>query len=185
MNLGKILMSKFLLNLLVQTSKAIVYSKIQILFGNNSSQISAHPAQPRPCRPALPRKPPCTRSAHSAWAALVNLPKGASSLSLCNPSTTLSLSHITAMWGPPISSTPFLAPADPNLISIVPRRIWWPRTARPPSLRCQSRPLTPPPWFPLLNPREHPPWPSMASAINRRRYSPAFPPRAAPAPYKR
>jgi hypothetical protein len=38
-------MSKFLLNLLVQISKAFVYSKIQILFGNNSHQLSA---QPRP-----------------------------------------------------------------------------------------------------------------------------------------
>jgi hypothetical protein len=38
-------MSKFLLNLLGQISKAFVYSKIQILFGNNSPQLSA---QPRP-----------------------------------------------------------------------------------------------------------------------------------------
>jgi neural Wiskott-Aldrich syndrome protein len=37
-------MSKFLLNLPVQISKAFVYSKIQILFGNNSPQLSAHPA---------------------------------------------------------------------------------------------------------------------------------------------
>jgi hypothetical protein len=35
-------MSKFLLNLLVQISKAFVYSKIQILFGKNSTQLSAH-----------------------------------------------------------------------------------------------------------------------------------------------
>jgi hypothetical protein len=37
-------MSKFLLNLLGQISKAFVYSKIQILFGNNSPQFSSHPA---------------------------------------------------------------------------------------------------------------------------------------------
>jgi hypothetical protein len=36
-------MSKFLLNLLVQISKTFVYSKIQILFRNNSPQLSAHP----------------------------------------------------------------------------------------------------------------------------------------------
>jgi hypothetical protein len=36
-------MSKFHLNLLVQISKAFVYSKIQILFGNNSPQLSAQP----------------------------------------------------------------------------------------------------------------------------------------------
>jgi hypothetical protein len=41
-------MSKFLLNLLVQISKAYVYSKIQFLFRNNSPQISARPAQPLP-----------------------------------------------------------------------------------------------------------------------------------------
>jgi hypothetical protein len=38
-------MSKFLLNILVQISKAFVYSKIQILFRNNCPQFSA---QPRP-----------------------------------------------------------------------------------------------------------------------------------------
>jgi hypothetical protein len=37
-------MLKFLLNLLVQISKAFVYSKIQILFRNNSPQLLAHPA---------------------------------------------------------------------------------------------------------------------------------------------
>jgi hypothetical protein len=37
-------MSKFLLNLLGQISKDFVYSKIQILFGNNSPQLLAHPA---------------------------------------------------------------------------------------------------------------------------------------------
>jgi hypothetical protein len=58
-------MSKFLLNVLVQISKAFIYSKIQILFGNNSSQILAHPAfQPSHdpffffCQPAAPPLPP-------------------------------------------------------------------------------------------------------------------------------
>jgi hypothetical protein len=37
-------MSKFLLNHLGQISKAFIYSKIQILFRNNSPQLSAHPA---------------------------------------------------------------------------------------------------------------------------------------------
>jgi hypothetical protein len=37
-------MSKLLLNLLVQISKAFIYSKIQILFRNNSPRLSAHPA---------------------------------------------------------------------------------------------------------------------------------------------
>jgi hypothetical protein len=38
-------MSKFLLNLLVQISKALVYSKNQILFGKEFSSLSAQPAQ--------------------------------------------------------------------------------------------------------------------------------------------
>jgi hypothetical protein len=49
-------MSKFLLNLLVQISKAFVYSKIQILFGNNFSSDSGPsgpaPSSPSPLRPA-------------------------------------------------------------------------------------------------------------------------------------
>jgi hypothetical protein len=44
-------MSKFLLNLLVQISKAFVYSKIKILFRNNSPQLSAHPAFRPSCEP--------------------------------------------------------------------------------------------------------------------------------------
>jgi hypothetical protein len=40
-------MSKFLINLLVQISKAFVYSKIQILFGNNFSSDSG-PSGPAP-----------------------------------------------------------------------------------------------------------------------------------------
>jgi hypothetical protein len=40
-------MSKFLLNLLVQISEAFVYSKIQILFGNNFSSDSG-PSGPAP-----------------------------------------------------------------------------------------------------------------------------------------
>jgi hypothetical protein len=48
-------MSKFLLNLLVQISKAFVYSKIQILFGNNFSSDSGPSglalSSPGPLRP--------------------------------------------------------------------------------------------------------------------------------------
>jgi hypothetical protein len=39
-------MSKFLLNLLVQISKALVYSKIQFLIKKDFFQLSAHMAQP-------------------------------------------------------------------------------------------------------------------------------------------
>jgi hypothetical protein len=160
-------MSKFLLNLLVQISKAFVYSKIQILFGNNSSQISAHPAQPRPCRPASPSRPPCTHSAHLAYAALAYLPKGASSSSLHCPSTTFSLSRHNHV-GPAHQFHPLprtgrskscLHRASPHLIaprlpvSIIEMLIKAP----------YSPTLIPPLESPLTTPR-----PSMASAVNHR-----------------
>jgi hypothetical protein len=87
-----------------------IFKKIQNLFGNNSPQISAHPAQPRLCWPASP-------------AALAYLPKGASSLSLHSPATMLRLSHVSAKWAPTVRSTPFFASADPNPITTSPRRI--------------------------------------------------------------
>jgi hypothetical protein len=46
-------MSKFLLNLLVQISKAFVYSKIQLLFGNHFFPLI--PAQPRAAWPLRPQ----------------------------------------------------------------------------------------------------------------------------------
>jgi hypothetical protein len=57
-------MSKFLLNLLLQISKALVNSKIQFYSKRIFPQNSAHPAQPRPCWPAPYRRPPRARSAH-------------------------------------------------------------------------------------------------------------------------
>jgi hypothetical protein len=53
-------MSKFLLNLLVQISKAFVYSKIQILLRNNFSSDSrpSGPATTQPHRPANRGIPP-------------------------------------------------------------------------------------------------------------------------------
>jgi hypothetical protein len=47
-------MSKFLLNLLVQISKALVYSKIQFLFEKELSSDFGPSSQPCPCWPALP-----------------------------------------------------------------------------------------------------------------------------------
>jgi hypothetical protein len=89
-------MSKFFLNLLVQISKAFVYSKIQILFRNNFSSDSG-PSGPAPSSPGrFTRRSSCARSvhsAHSARAALAYLPKGASSSSLRSPSMTFPLSH--------------------------------------------------------------------------------------------
>jgi hypothetical protein len=58
-------MSKFLLNLLLQISKAMVNSKIQFLFEKN---FSSEFGPPGPASPVLARSAPqaavCTRSAH-------------------------------------------------------------------------------------------------------------------------
>jgi hypothetical protein len=66
----------------------IFYSK------KNLPQISA-----QPCLrwPALPRRPPDPRSAHSVHAALTYLSKGVFPSTLRIPAKTPSLSHVTAM----------------------------------------------------------------------------------------
>jgi hypothetical protein len=119
----------------------------------NFLQISAHPAQPRPRRPATPRRPPAPRSAHSAQAALAYLPKGVFSSTLRTPTETPSLFHITAMWGPPVSSIPFPTPADHCRFSSSPPAT--PRRPAPPSdaARAVTRPaiISPPPLNPHLN----------------------------------
>jgi hypothetical protein len=65
---------------------------------------------PAPCWPAPHHRPPAPRSAHLAQAALAYFPKGVFSSTLRTPTETPSLSHITAMWGPPVNSIPFLTP---------------------------------------------------------------------------
>jgi hypothetical protein len=106
-------MSKFLLNLLVQISKVLGSGRF------------AH-------------RPPHARSAHlahSAQATLAYLPKGIFSSTLRTLAETPSLSHVTAMWGPPVNSIPFL-PRRPTLAT---HRLQPPRTAWPPTSRCQAR----------------------------------------------
>jgi hypothetical protein len=91
-------MSKFLLNLLVQISKALVYSKNQILFGKEfSPSLSAHPAfrpslffyrpifpplsigprpSGRPSPPARPNRPPFFFLPHQSRARTASPPAG-------------------------------------------------------------------------------------------------------------
>jgi hypothetical protein len=101
-------MSKFLLNLLVQISKAFVYFKIQILFGNNFSSDSGpsglapaasaagRHARARPTRPEQP------------WRICQKVPL----LRVCVVHQWRFLSHVAAKWAPPVRSTPFLAPTS-------------------------------------------------------------------------
>jgi hypothetical protein len=62
----KILVSKFLLNLLVQISKALLYSNIQFLSENNFSSTFGPigPVASRPIRPFWPRAAKQAESAH-------------------------------------------------------------------------------------------------------------------------
>jgi hypothetical protein len=126
-------MSKFLLNLLVQISKALDIKKFNFYSKRNFLRISA---QPRPRRPATPHRPPAPRSPQ---AVLTYLPKGVFSLTLRTSTETPSLSHITAMWGLPVSSISFPTPADHCRFSSSPlatphrpappsdatRAVWW------------------------------------------------------------
>jgi hypothetical protein len=118
-------MSKLLLNLLLQISKALVNSKIQFLFEkefflrfrpNRPSGQPARPATQPSQPPALPlfsRRPRARAQPIPACAALAYWPKYASSSHLRSPATTSSPS-VTAKRAPPISSISHLAPADPG-----------------------------------------------------------------------
>jgi hypothetical protein len=103
--------------------------------------ISAHPAQPRLRQPATPRRTPAPRSAQ---ATLAYLPKGVFSYTLRTPAETPSISHVTAMWGPLVSSIPF-----PRRLTIAasPHRLLPPRTA-PLHPRMPLEPLLAPPSSP-------------------------------------
>jgi hypothetical protein len=102
------------------------------------------PSSPAPLAPArYARRLPAPHLAHSAQAALAYLPKGVFSSTLRTPAKTPSLSHATAMWGPPVSSIHFPTPADRCRFSSSPPAT--PRRPAPPS--DAARPLLAPPSF--------------------------------------
>jgi hypothetical protein len=84
--------------------KNLIFIQKGIFFGFRPIRPS-----PAPCRSAPPYRPLAPRSAQ---AALAYFPKGVFSSTLSTPAETPSLSHVTTMWGPPVSSIPFLTPAD-------------------------------------------------------------------------
>jgi hypothetical protein len=118
-------MSKFILNPLLQISKALVNSKIQFLFGkdfflrfrpNRPSGQPARPASQSSQPPALPlfsRRPCACARPIPACAALAYWPKYVSSSRLRSPATTSSPS-VTVKRAPPISSISHLVSADPG-----------------------------------------------------------------------
>jgi hypothetical protein len=158
-------MSKFLLNLLVQISKAFVYSKIQILFGNNFSSDSGPapssrgPLRPTGCRacarPTRPEQPwrIYQKCLFFKFAQSVN---GFSSLSRrCQVGPTCQI-HLLPHAGRPESC---FHRSSPQLIT--PRL---PTTIIETPIKAPYSPaLIPPLESPLTPPR-----PSMASAVNRR-----------------
>jgi hypothetical protein len=87
--------------------KNLIFTQKGIFFGFRPIQPS-----PAPRWSALPHKPPAPRLAHSAQAALAYFLKGVFSSTLRTLAETPSLSHVTTMWGSPVSSIPFLTPAD-------------------------------------------------------------------------
>jgi hypothetical protein len=148
-------MSKFLLNLLVQISKAWVYSKIQFLFEKESSSDFGSSG---PAPPALARfAPQSTRSPLS--------PFGPSSLGVfaerCisfdfahSGKDTFSLSRHCHL-GPTCQLHPLPTPADLTHGATSPGRLRPPYAARPPTSRYQARSSLPtliPPFNPPLNP---------------------------------
>jgi hypothetical protein len=137
-------MSKFLVNLLLQISKALVNSKIQFLIQKSFSLLSARPT----LRPVRPLAPPAHRPRHFPQAKIVSA--GPSSLRVGRvfagnmfsfsdhafPSRP-PLPHLSVNRAPPVRITPFPTPADPGQK--------FPRAAAPPR-RCPA-PRMPPSFY--------------------------------------
>jgi hypothetical protein len=154
MNLGKILMSNFLLNLLLQISKALVNSKIQFLFEKNfSSEFSPLGPAGLPTPPVLvyrlaqATQPtwPLSRSTHAClWRILQKTFSSSVHAFLSRPLSP----SVTTTRAPLVSFIVSPAPADPGRnfprVAAPPRRCPAPRM--PPSL------YSPPSSLPPLNP---------------------------------
>jgi hypothetical protein len=126
-------MSKFLLNLLLQISKALVNSKIQFLIQKFFSLLSAQPT-PRPVqplaqpahRPCRPRRPKSSRRAHLARASVASSQKIRFPFRIM-PSQVSRLSLVSLSTGPHLSDSP-PSPRRPTPVRNPPRRC--------PRLRC-------------------------------------------------
>jgi hypothetical protein len=120
-------MSKFLLNLLLQISKALVNSKIQFLIRKFFSLLSARPT-PWPVRPlAQPAHQPChphrlksSRPAHPARASVASLRKIRFPFWI-TPSQAGCLSLVSLSTGPHLSDSP-PSPRQPTPVGNPPCR---------------------------------------------------------------
>jgi hypothetical protein len=152
-------MSKFLLNLLLQISKALVNSKIQFLIQKSFSLLSARPT----LRPVRPLAQPAHWPHRSPQAEIV--PAGPSSPRVFTGNTFSFTNHafpsrpplprLSVNRAPPIRITPFPAPADPGQkfpsAAAPTRRCPAPRM--PPSFYSPPSSLSPPliPFKPIVN----------------------------------
>jgi hypothetical protein len=172
-------MSKFLLNLLVEISKALVNSKIQFLIQNflffafGPADLAAHsafgPAGSRWTR--CPRRPKPPSSAHPARASVASLREYVFLFGSRLPSWSL-LSRLSVKRAPAVSSIPHLRPPELGRAATASRP---PRAAQ---LRASGA-VEP------LPPRHHPPPPSsMALKPLTPALTPATPPRRSPSPIK-
>jgi hypothetical protein len=101
-------MSKFLLNLLLQISKALVNSKIKFLIQKSFSLLSARPTL-RPIRPlatgrAVPRRPKSSRPAHPARASAASSREIRFPFQI-TPSQAGRLSLVSLLTGPHLSES--------------------------------------------------------------------------------
>jgi hypothetical protein len=137
-------MTKFLLNLLLQISKALVNSKIQFLIQKSFSLLSAQPT----LRPVRPLAQPAHRPRHSPQAEIVLTGPSSPRIDRIFTGNTFSFSDhtfpswpplpcLSINWTPPIRITPFPAPADPGQK--------FPRVAAPPR-HCPA-PRMPPSFY--------------------------------------
>jgi hypothetical protein len=137
-------MSKFLLNLLLQISKALVNSKIQFLIQKLFSLLSAQPT-PRPVRPLAQ---PARRPRRSPQAKIIPVSPSSPRVGRVFTGNTFSLldhafpsqpplPRLSVNRAPPVRSTPFLAPTEPGQK--------FPRAAAPPR-RCPA-PQMPPSFY--------------------------------------
>jgi hypothetical protein len=143
-------MSKFLLNLLQQISKASVNSKIQFLIRKFFSLLSAR-LTPRPIRPLVqpahwlrhPHRPKSSRPTHPARASVTSSQEIRFPFRIM-PSRAGRLSLISLSTGPPLSDSP-PSPRRPTLVRNPPRRCPAPRMPlslyNPPSSLFPLNPL--------------------------------------------
>jgi hypothetical protein len=185
-------MSKFLLNLLLQISKALVNSKIQFLIQKFHFLISARPTL-RPIRPLSPASPLAmpppqaeTVPASPSSPRVGRVFAGNTSSLLVRAFRVGRLSHVSLSTGPQmsVSSPTSSRPSSPAPPPIPDHRAPLSSAPRVPS-SCYHLAFTSPPLISLLNLSSSRPVFNGIKAINAGVNRPGHPSRDSPGPYKR